>query len=247
MMKLITALVAVAFAFQVQATTWDESEVGDPILPGELCKVNQPMSWGSYIYNWDSKYDQVFWPNTEGMGIWSCEKSGFVALLGDFEGMSATEIKAIKQYLLQHPATETGIKAKLELMEQLYALRDTSSHFKNYLLRLLARWYQQLEDVDKANLYRRSAYAGIRVALQGELDEFTRLEYLYLAANYARQFGDAGASDQFLLELTELTASLKDEKARNFAAYLQELLPDTRRITEGGVLDPTPEAQAQEK
>ncbi len=221
-----------------KATTWGESEVDDPIFEGEKCSVHEPASYGGYIYSWPSKYDQVFWPLTDHHGIWFCEKSGFTAFIGDFSELSPTEVTKIKGYLLKNPPKDSSIQTKLSLLEEFYSIRNTDKAFNNRLLRVLARWYQNLEDIDKANTYRKEAFSSIQLQLKGELDEYQRLEYLYLAANYSKQFGDQKASDKYISELISSIGNVNSENTKGFAEYLQELYPDTNHIIEGGVLDP---------
>jgi hypothetical protein len=72
-------------SLEASATTWGEPQsVPDPLRQDAICKVAEPMSYGSYIYQWPSKYDQVFWPLTVPNGIWFCPESGFAAFIGEF-------------------------------------------------------------------------------------------------------------------------------------------------------------------
>jgi hypothetical protein len=65
----------------------------------------------------------------------------------------------------------SSIQGQLRLLEGIYALRDGDEIFRNQLLRILARWHQSLGNVEGANLYRKQAFEGIKVALEGMLDE----------------------------------------------------------------------------
>jgi hypothetical protein len=226
------------FPLLVQAHTLAKHEVDDPILDGEKCLVQSQASVGSYIYSLPSKYDLVFWPLTDENGIWFCEKSGFTAIIDDFAELRPAERKNIKEYLLANPPRNSAINAKLELLENIYALRDTEAGFNNLLHRVLARWYQNIGDLDKANNYRKKALADIEVLLDGKLSELQRLTYLYIAANYTKQFGNEKASQNYLTELMLTVASVKSQDAKNFADYLNELAKDTQFIQVGGVLDP---------
>ncbi len=237
-MKLASFIFLMILTSVTKATTWEEAEVEDPILEGEKCSVHNPASYGSYIYHWPSKYDQVFWPLTDHHGIWFCEKSGFTAFIGDFSGLSSGEIAKIKEYLLENQSKDSSIQTKLLLLEEIYSLRSTDNVFNNRLLRVLARWYQDLGDLDKASAYRRTAFSDIQLQLEGELDEYQRLEYLYLAANYSKYFGDQIASEKYISELISSIDNVKSEEVKGFAEYLRELYPDTNYINEGGVLDP---------
>lgn len=221
------------------ATTWGEAQVDDPIKEGAKCEVNEPGSYGSYIYSWPSKYDQVFWPITVPQGIWYCSESGFVAFIGDFDGITDKEKADIAAYLKNREQKLGNGKDLLVRLEEIYALRDKDDAFRNKLNRVLARWYQDLEDIGRANEYRRVALAEIERWLQkGGKDEGRRLEYLYLAANYTRLFGKIEASDEYIARLEQAAENVRSEKLKGFAGYLLELVEDTAYITPGGALNP---------
>ena len=126
----------------------------------------------------------------------------------------------------------------------MYGLRDKSPHFRNMLLRVLARRYQNLGHFDKANEYRSIAWQQIRNLLETDLEPRRRLEYLYISANYARQAGDAPASDRYLQVLNEEIVRLREdlenqpEELEGQAEYLLEATSQTVRITPGGRLEP---------
>lgn len=220
------------------AITWGERTIPDPLADTKICAVHEPLSHGSYIYEFESKYDMVFWPLTDRRGIWFCEHSGFTAFTGDFKDVTSTQKAAIATWLKQSYRGDRSIQGKLRLLEGIYALRGGNEEFRNHLLRLLARWHQSLGNVEAANKYRRQAFDAIKVALNGKLEEERALEYLYLAANYARLFDDAKASDRYLAELSAAIARIKDEKLKKFGAYLGALAKQTPSIQPGGVLDP---------
>jgi len=90
-MRFIAAAILVFLSATSFSTAWGKSKVNDPILKGKKCSINEPMSSGNYIYQWPSKYDQVFWPLTDNNGIWFCEKSGYVSFMEDFEGLTDKE------------------------------------------------------------------------------------------------------------------------------------------------------------
>lgn len=243
MTMLMRSMLALALLYPAfcHATTWGDAKVQDPINPKAKCDVQEPMSSGSYIYQWPEKYDQVFWPTTDENGIWFCKTSGFVAFMGDFEGLADAEKTRISQYLRENYKGEDSLEAKLKSLEAIYALREKDETFRNSLLRILARWYQDTGDTEKANGYRRKALDGIRSALTGEMPDGQKLQYLYVAANYSRELGDTEASDRYLVELRDKAGLTKDPSISGFVEYLLTLSKDTPRIQPGGVLDPEQE------
>lgn len=238
--KIIVVSLLAAWAGAAGAITWGDKTVPDPIDAGKTCAVRQPLSWGGYIYEFPTKYDMVFWPFTDGGGLWYCEGSGYISFLNDFKDVSADERTAIAAWLKgrDKPADIAG---RLAQLEGIYALRKKDPAFRNELLRTLARWYQQLGDLPRANEYRRTALAQIVARLETDptpLPETQRLEYLYLAANYTRLFGDVAASDAWLAKLRAAADGVKDPKAKDAAGYVRKLAEDTPKIKPGGKLDP---------
>ena len=232
---LVVLVVAAPFA---AATTWTPIEVPDPLLEGEVCEVQTPMSWGGYVYRWNSKYDLVFWPYTVSPGIWYCAGSGFTALIDDFDEISTEELDRIRAWLARSRPDGDALESRLRLLEGIYAQRALDPEFENRLLRILARWYQDLERFEAADAYRRRALDHLEARLEGELEPIARLEYLYVAANYTRHFGDTARSDAYLERLQLALSEVTDPELEGFVDYLTDLVQETVRITPGGMLDP---------
>lgn len=238
---------ALLLAGNAQSTTWGKREVADPLLPGETCEVREPRSYGGYIYQWESKYDQVFWPFVDLIGIWYCEQSGFMALMGDFE-LNPDEALRIKSFLDTNPVEPVSGADKLARLDAIYALRDKSPDYQNILNRVLARQYQSLKDYDTANQHRAEAFADFEdILAEPELDLAKRAQYLYLGVNYARQFGEVALSEEYLRRLNVVMTDSLGTEAEQFMDYIREILPDSQYITPGGSLDPElPETATQE-
>lgn len=221
------------------ATEWSEAKVNDPINPSYKCKVHRATSAGGYIYGWQSKYDQVFWPFIDQDGIWHCEKTGFTAFVGDFQNITPDEKKLIAHYLKSHFKGSVSRKGELSLLEECYALRRTNEEFKIRLLRVLAYRYQETKDLEKANSYRKKALERIKKSLNGTISEKQKLEYLYVAANYSRLFGDAATSDAYIEKLNTAIVQVQNKELSGFAEYLSELVKETPRIKPGAILEPS--------
>lgn len=236
---LFVSVIALLLSRAGLATEWARAEVDDPINPLYKCKVHQATSSGGYINNWPSKYDQVFWPLIDKNGIWHCEKTGFTAFVDDFQNITLDERKSIALYLKSHYKGSANTKGELLLLEACYALRRTDEKSKIRLLRVLAYQYQESGGLDKANLYRKRALKRIQQSLNGKISEAQKLEYLYVAANYTRLFGDVSTSDTYIEKLNAAIKQLQDKELSGFAEYLSELVKETPRIKLGGILNPS--------
>lgn len=106
------------------------------------------------------------------------------------------------------------------------------------MLRALAYQYEALGDQAAADSRRRTALALILAALDTELKQAQRLEYLFVAAAYQREFGQEKASDASLRQLRAQLKKSRDEELANYVKYLRELMADIPRIEPGGRLAP---------
>jgi hypothetical protein len=239
------ALLILLLSSNAFAITWGRPEERpDPVIDGATCAVSEPMSWGSYIYHWPSKYDQVFFPLTDEHAIWFCRESGFTAFIGDFE-LTPEEKAALVAHLPQvyHRQDDRtpDTSVLLQLLQESYGQRRVDREFRIRLLRVLAYDYDAgLQDYETAARLRKEALVLIVDALGTELEEGKRLEYLFVAAAYYREFGDVGSSDAKLAELNSALQGSTDEEVKGYVEYLSELQRDVARITPGGPLAPPP-------
>lgn len=240
-------LLAAVFAMAVipgiaTAITWTESVQPDPLAPGATCAVHEPMSSGSYIYQYPSKYDQIFWPLTDEKAIWFCPTSGFISFMMDFEKVTSNELRDITVYLRANYMTGRALdlRGRLALLEATYALRETDSRFRIRLLRALAYYHERnLDNAAAARSYRRKALAAIRDELGKDLEHGLRLEYQFVAAAYEREFGNNAQSDRDLKALDADMAKTSDPELKGYVEYLTKLKDDIPRIKPGGFLAPT--------
>jgi hypothetical protein len=222
------------------ATTWGEPQpVPDPVRQNAKCYVAEPASYGSYIYQWPSKYDQVFWPLVDENGLWFCQESGFTAFIGDFKVSPGERTALINALASYEPIRKPSLNDKLQLLQKSYDARDVDARMKIRLLRVLAYYYEaDLKDFAAARAFRREALDMIEAALQTVLPDGERLEYLFVAAVYHRELGDQQRSQAALQSLDQALQQTTDENLAGYVSYLTELKKDLDRIVPGGPLAP---------
>ncbi|KAF1718584.1 hypothetical protein CSC74_06930 [Pseudoxanthomonas yeongjuensis] len=239
---LATAIVASGAA---GAVTWAEREIQDPV-GGKPCRITTLASSGSYVYDWPEKYDQVFVPVTAAEGIWFCEGSGFASFIGD-DRLGHAERKRIAAFLDRQPRSaqaQPDIAGRLQRAEAIYALRDLTPERNALVHRILAYDFESLAgDPARAHQHRQAALAIMLDRLADEsLAQGTRLEYLFVSANYLRESGSAARADRLLAQLEMQIASAGNGEFAAYAAYLQSMLPAARTIAPGGRLAPATNA-----
>lgn len=243
-MAVRTAVLALAltmgFSVQAVAVTWAERQIEDPV-DGSPCKVPELASMGSYIYAWPEKFDQVFVPVTSAQGLWYCPGSGFASFIGDTD-LQATERERIAEFLRGQPLlAESDLAGRLRRAESVYALRELSVERQALIHRILGFTFETLaEDPQRAGTHRKAALNLMLQRLADEsLAQSTRLEYLFVSANYLREFGERERADRLL---DQLRARIDAQAGNAYAAYLASLLAEATLIEPGARLAPEPVA-----
>ena len=94
-MKQLLILFFVCISAPCNATTWSPSTVTDPIS-GKDCQVYRVASYGSYIYQWESQYDGVYWPYVDEHWRWDCQESGYISFGSDFWILPRRRLSALQ-------------------------------------------------------------------------------------------------------------------------------------------------------
>lgn len=231
-------------ALSAHATSWTELTVEDPIKPGSECAVNGVVSYGGYVFNWPSKYDQIFFPYTSSLAIWYCSDSGFISFMEDFEQLTADEKTEIAHYLAENPQTTIkSLLSKLELLEVIYSFRTLPAETSNRNKRILAYLYEQINEFEKSNSLRSAALQQIYQLLNTDISDYQRLKYLYVAANYERQLGRPDPSDVMAGKLLAEIDNIQEDKLKSFGEYLLELAAEIPSIEPGHKLAPPKEKE----
>ena len=239
--KLLLLATALGAGGTADAVTWAEREIQDPV-GGKPCRVATLASSGSYVYDWPEKYDQVFVPVTAAEGVWFCGGSGFASFIGD-DKLAYVERKRIAAFLDGEPRAaraQPGIAGRLQRVEAIYALRDLIPERRALVHRILAYDFESLAgDPLRARQHRQAALAIMLDRLADEsLAQGTRLEYLFVSANYLRESGDSVRADRLSAQLEMQIQNAGSGELASYAAYLQSMLPAARTIAPGGRLAP---------
>lgn len=201
-------------------TTWGKSTVKDPISGARLT-VAEPASFGSYIYDWPEKSDQVFWPYTDDNWLWFSEKTGFIAFGDDFAKVDDATRESLRQWLLANFDRRAPPRTRLERLrwaERVYQARGMNDEFWCRFLRLMA--FETRSDRDQSNQYAARALPLLAAELAAATGVGPKLQALYLLSEYNRRIGNVGESDRFLELLKSMEAG---EKLAGFKNYLIEI------------------------
>ncbi|MGI5869404.1 MAG: DUF2225 domain-containing protein [Kiritimatiellia bacterium] len=230
MKRMLTALTFFLFGGVVFATTWVPSTKTDP-LSGEPVRSHEIVSFGSYIYGWDSKFDIVYWPFIDENWICLNPKTGYGAFNNDFENLTEEDKKTVSAWLKenynpeQEPKTH---KEKLAWLEKVYAQRKMNDDFWSQFYRLMAYVHQDDEKTSMA--YVKKAVPLLKKKLKSNPEGEDKLEVLYLLGEYHRRLGKDKKAKKYFDQVKDV--KYKDEKGKEKVGhpYFVSLVEDRQKL-----------------
>ena len=178
------------------ATDYYMEEVEDP-LSGDPVRSAKILSSGSYIYQWDSKFDYVFWPYTDEAWITMNPRTGYAAFSEDFEQVSESEKAKLTEWLANHYDPENPpqqYKEKLLWLEKIYKQRDKDLGFWSRYYRLMA--YTFRDEEDKSLEYVRKAIPLLEDQVLAAKDD-EQTPYLFVLGEYHRRLGNESKAESY--------------------------------------------------
>lgn len=232
--------------FPSRVTTWSSVEVECPV-----CKTTnvfmQWMSYGNYIYQWPSKYQLIFWPDTESPAWYSCKKCRLTTFMEDFKSIPKEKIPALQEMLkgvnlqaqkdrgkkesMEHPPyMEIPTSARMVVAENVYrVLGRNEDQYWGHFYRVMGYHFDAEENQTKADEARRKALAITERVVADKAQEGIRKEALYVSGamkHFLRD--DVGALRDFegAKALKYSNKDLKDENNKGYNEYLSKLIDE---------------------
>jgi hypothetical protein len=239
MVKFARASIAAALLFAAlpaTATTWVEAKVRDPVS-GRTVEVYEPASFGSYIYSWPGKEDQVFWPFTDEAWLRFNPKSGYGAFGEDFESLEGEALERVKDWLADHYDRRKPPRTRLEKLawlEQLYELRGVDDDFRCFYYRLMAFEYSESDPAASLE-YVRKALPLLERQLVVATNADERLPVLYLLGEYHRRLGDAALARDFFDQARAVTYTDEEGVEHVGSEYFNQLIEEREALGPGVV------------
>lgn len=234
-LRLAIMVAAIALSTGAHAITFKPATKPDPFAPGKTCDTPQLSSYGTYVYEWASKYDLIFSPQDYPIWVWRCEASGYVAFPYDFERITDVERPKIAAYLAQANfgpklASDKGLSEPVLLhLEQVYAVRDRDEAFRSFFMRYMA-W--QFRAKPQADQYRKRAFdIHLKLLNDGALKEDELADTLYILGFYAYKFGRIDEAKSYFAKIKDVeTIDSETKKPRRGVPYLENL---AKEVLEG--------------
>ena len=233
--RLVLVAIVLAAALPALAITTVPVKVVCPIC-GTQNDFLDYASWGSYIYQYPSKFQLVFWPHTDSATVYSCKKCHLSLFMWDFREFPKDKIDDTRKLLEgvklsgnYKTYTDIPVSEKLQIAEKIYQGMNRDDEFLSQFYRVLGYHFAQEKKAEQARLARLHSLEITLRLLADPANSSRKKEFLFLAASMHHFTGDDASA---LKELKD-AAGLKyrdpksdEEHSKNFDEYLSGLIKE---------------------
>lgn len=214
----VFALICV-FLTNSYAITWFPKEFTCPV-DNEKNTFMVVGSYGSYIYSYPSKYQWLFFPQTDSPTYYMCKKCHLATFMWDFDELPKDKIPEIRKLLADvkiskafndKEYTQIPVSERLEVMEKVYSVLDKDTEWWEQFYRIKGYHYGKEGKSEKASEARKKSLEMIKAELKNEKSKSPKKLLLYISASLKHFLNDdKGANED--LELA-LKTKYEDKKA----------------------------------
>jgi len=240
MRRKIEALVLTVFlgvSIAVLATTWASKNMECP-----LCKKSTQMeviaSYGSYIYNWPSKHQLIFWPATTGYGTYFCKHCHLAMFMGDFQDLAKETkekregvkkvIAPLKKKQPDERYYQIPMTYRLTIAEAAYKQLDKNDAFWCRFYRIKGYHFAKEGDAKGAKAARLLAIELVEKMIKEKVSE-PPMKELILKKDKAQ------ATFKLVKDIPiETSKTMSAENAKNSTEYLDSLADDSLKLIKKG-------------
>jgi hypothetical protein len=197
---LLIGLFTLAFAFTASAITWAPKEFTCPI-DNESNTFMVVNSYGGYIYQYPSKYQGLFFPQTDSPAFYICKKCHLATYMWDFDKIPKEKLPELRQVLAGIKVsktfakyTELPVTERLAIMEKVYTILGKDGDWWENFYRLRGYHYGKEGNAAKAAEARRRSLELITADLNDAKSTAPKKLLYYLSGAMKHFLGDdAGA------------------------------------------------------
>lgn len=237
------ALLLGSLTFPSFAITWFDKDFNCP-LDSEKNTFMVVGSYGSYIYSYPSKYQWLFFPQTDSPTYYTCKKCYLTTFMWDFDKLPKEKLADIKVALKDvriskafKKYTELPVTERLEIMEKVYrALGKDDAWWENFY-RIKGYHYGGVGDSAKAVVARKKSLELVNKEVKSESSGSPKKLLLYISGAMKHFLDDDKGAIEDLEKAMATKYSEKngkDEEMKQAEAGLNERIKEyLERIRSG--------------
>jgi hypothetical protein len=246
-LEALALTVFLGISIAVLATTWASKDMDCPLC-GKSTKMEVIASYGSYIYNWPSKHQLIFWPATTGYGLYFCEHCHLAMFMGDFQDLakqSAKKREAVKKAIAPLKKKQPDkryyqipMTYRLTIAEAAYQQLDKDDAFWCRFYRIKGYHFAAAGDQKGAKAARLKALQLAEKMIKKKVTEPPLKELVFVKGSMQYFTGQKELAKATLKQVPETlikpSKTITEEHAKNATTYLDGLARDTLKLIEKG-------------
>lgn len=237
MKKGLIIIILISIALGNTATKWATSRIMCPVCH-KINKFQEILSYGSYIYQWPSKLEFIFWPLTDSYCLYTCSKCKYSAFMWDFKDIGNDTLKLIKKEIanLNLSVIDYNDKMvnKLEASEKIYKLYEHNPDFWCKFYRTMGYHYNVAGEVEKAKSARLKALSIADSLIKLPENDYRKKELLLITSSmkyFTNQY-EASINDiNIALTIKFNDTKVDSAKNANVNKYIDEVLNELKTKT----------------
>jgi len=213
-----------------------------------VCKTSNKFydyaSWGSYVYQWPSKFQMIYWPHTDRVSLYTCKNCHLTLFMWDFKNLPKEKIPDIRSALagvtLPEPKkdyTDVSMSDRLPVAEKLYKVLGEEPGFWALFYRVEGYHFDLENHADQALQARKRGLEITTTMLADPQNAPHKKELLLTSAAMHHFLNDDVRALQELDDASKLTwfdEKLGAEKSKNYDGYLTGLITEYIRAIHAG-------------
>jgi hypothetical protein len=213
-----------------------------------VCKTSNQFldygSWGSYVYQWPSKFQMFFWPYTDNVSLYTCKKCHLTLFMWDFKDLPKDKIADVRSSWaginLPSPTktyTDVPMSDRLPVAEKLYKVLGRDRDFWSLFYRVEGYHFEHEKHPDQAAAARTQSLEITRELLADPRNEGRRKELLLTSAAMHHFLNDDAQALNELETASKLTFVDEKpgaEKSKNYDTYLTALIGEYAKAIQAG-------------
>jgi hypothetical protein len=212
--------------------TWAPVEKTCPIC-GTTGRYYEVMNYGSYVFDYPSRFEYIYWPYTDGKALYSCRKCWFTCFLWDFEEIPQDKIEDIRRFVDSLDLYETNgdyfvipMSYRLFIAERIYKILGKDREFWCHFYRVKGHHLANEQKTAHAAEARTQALGLAEDMLQDKANISIQKELYIIAGAMKYHLNDLqGALSDFskARALTFKSEKWSEENLENINLYLSRL------------------------
>jgi uncharacterized protein (DUF2225 family) len=227
------------FCLKLAATTWFPADHVCPVC-SKKNTYQEIGSYGSYIYQWSSKYQLIFWPLTDSPSVYCCVDCYFSTYMWDFDSIPSNKIEEIKLILKDvkldkkyKDYLKIAMTTRLEIAEKVYKVLGRDDEFWCTFYRVMGYHYQAADDQAKAKSARVMALNIAQKLLVNPINEGREIEFLFIKGAMYKYTGEKDSALAYLEKAETYNYSnknWKEENSQNYTEYLKNTITQYKEM-----------------